>query len=354
LVCLDTETTGLGTATGTVPFLVGLGSWEEERLVVRQLVLPDHSDERAFLDILERTIPRDAWLVTYNGRTFDWPLVTTRYRLHGRAAPPTAGHLDLLTLARQVWRHRLDDARLASVEAAVAGVRRDRDLNGAMIPERYFAWLRTGRGEWLQDVLKHNRQDVVSLAHLLHTIAGALLPAGRPGSGELQDSVHPGDLAGLGRAFARRGRHEDALTYLEASLERLPPWASRELQDRVSAERARVLARLGRPEEAAAAWEAVALDGGPGAALAWIQVAKAREHAQRDHAAALQAAKMADAIASRRRLLGDPDRLVERDLVRRLPRLRRLLADPRAGLPMAPGARTPKPAVARSDPGPSG
>jgi hypothetical protein len=114
------------------------------------------------------------------------------------------------------------------------------------------------------------------------------------------------------------------------------------------------LARLGRPEEAAAAWEAVALDGGPGAALAWIQVAKAREHAQRDRAAALKAALMAEAIAARRRLLGDPDRLVERDLVRRLPRLRRLLAGPRARIPMPLGEGKPELAAARSDPDPSG
>jgi hypothetical protein len=85
-----------------------------------------------------------------------------------------------------------------------------------------------------------------------------------------------------------------------------------------------VLSRLGRHEEAASAWEAVALDGGPGAALAWIQVAKTREHRLRDPVAALQAASKAEALAARRRLLGSPDRVVERDLLTRLPRLRRL------------------------------
>jgi hypothetical protein len=327
LVFLDTETTGLGSATGTVPFMIGIGAWTGADFIVRQLVLPDHPDEPSLLTAVAEMIPTDAWLVTYNGRTFDWPLLVTRFRLHGRDAPAHAGHLDLLTVARQVWRHRLDDARLASVESGVAGVRRGRDLNGAMIPERYFAWLRTGQGDWLRDVLHHNHQDVVSLAQLLHAITGALLPARRSEPTEAADRVHPGDIAGLGRAYARRRRHEEALACFEASLERLwAPWMERELQDQVAIDRARVLTRLGRSEEAASAWEAVALDGGPGAALAWVQVAKTREHALKDPGAALHAALRAEALAARRRLLGSPDRVVERDLLRRLPRLRRLTA----------------------------
>jgi tetratricopeptide (TPR) repeat protein len=217
-------------------------------------------------------------------------------------------------------------------------------LNGAMIPERYFAWLRTGQGEWLRDVLHHNRQDVVSLAQLLHTIAGVLLPARRLEPGEAADRVHPGDIAGLGRAYARRNRHEDALACFEAALERLwAPWMERELQDRVAIDRARVLTRLGRLDEAASAWEAVAMDGGPGAALAWVQVAKMREHALKDPGAALQAALRAEALAARRRLLGNPDRVVERDLLGRLSRLRRLC--PRRPVSDAP-EQAPPPATA--------
>ncbi|MFN8623184.1 MAG: ribonuclease H-like domain-containing protein, partial [Chloroflexota bacterium] len=120
-VCLDTETTGLGTAAGTVPFLIGIGTWEADRFRVRQLLMPDHPSERALLGILSDLLPPDTTLVTYNGRAFDWPLIVTRYRMHGRAAPRYGAHLDLLTLARQVWKHRLPDARLANVEAGVAG-----------------------------------------------------------------------------------------------------------------------------------------------------------------------------------------------------------------------------------------
>jgi hypothetical protein len=174
LVCLDTETTGLGTAAGNLVFLVGLGIWDGTRLMIRQLFLPEQSDEPGFLDALAAALPSDAWLVTYNGRTFDWPLLETRYRLHGHPPPPHAGHFDLLPVARQLWRHRLPDARLATVEAALADVRRQSDLPGQFIPDRYFDYLRSGRGALLRDVASHNRQDVVSLALLLVELATRL------------------------------------------------------------------------------------------------------------------------------------------------------------------------------------
>ena len=121
LLCLDTETTGLATAAGTLAFLVGLGWWEGSRFRQVQLLLPDHADEPALLDELARYIPRDGWLVTYNGRGFDWPLLVARYRMAGSNPPLHAGHLDLLPLVRRVFRHRMTDARLASVEAELLG-----------------------------------------------------------------------------------------------------------------------------------------------------------------------------------------------------------------------------------------
>jgi uncharacterized protein YprB with RNaseH-like and TPR domain len=323
IVCLDTETTGLGTAAGTVPFLVALGRWQGDEFVVRQLLLPDHPDEPAMLEVLERHLPADASLVSYNGRAFDWPLISSRYRLHGRPPPAHAAHLDLLGVARQVWRHRLPDARLASVEAGICGVRRYDDLPGALIPERYFAWLRTGRAELFAEVLEHNRQDVVSLALLLRVLAHDVLPE-RHGPSR-SGSVAPRDLAGLGRLYARRGQASEALACFDQTLERLSaPWRDRDLQSLVAADRARALGRLGRRAEAASAWEAIAMDGGPMAPMAWIAVAKSLEHAARDPAAALVAARRADALAFRLRFLGQPQPRVERDLTRRLPRLVRL------------------------------
>jgi uncharacterized protein YprB with RNaseH-like and TPR domain len=323
LILLDTETTGLGTGTGMLPFLVGVGTWLDGWFVTRQLLLPEQSGEAAYLAALAGLIPPDACLVSYNGRSFDWPLLVARYRLHGRAAPAYASHLDLLPLARLIWRHRLADARLASVESAICGVRRDHDLPGGLVPARYLDYLRSGHGGLLRLVLEHNRQDVVSMALLLRVLARELAPVGR--TGRSSATVHPGDLGGLGRAYARRRRHEEALTCFDTALESLTdPWAAHCFED-IAIDRARTLTRLGRRAEAAGAWEAIALEGGPRAAHAWLHVAKHREHDAGDFRGALAATERARALAERARLFGRRDRLVERDLAARVPRLRRRL-----------------------------
>ncbi|MEA2025547.1 MAG: ribonuclease H-like domain-containing protein [Chloroflexota bacterium] len=324
LVLFDTETTGLGSGTGTLPFLVGVGTWEGDEFVTRQLLLPEQSDEAGYLDALEALIPPEACLVSYNGRSFDWPLLVTRYRLHGRRPPAYAEHLDLLPLARAFWKHRLPDARLASVETGICGVRREHDLPGALVPARYLDYLRSGHGALLRDVLEHNRQDVVSMALLLRVLALDLAPVAR--TGRPSAAVHPGDLGGLGRAYARKRRHPEALACFDAGMERLlEPWEAQRYES-IAIDRARTLTRMGLRDEAEGAWHAVALEGGRHAAWAWLHVAKHREHDAADFAAALQATERARVLAERSRLFGRRDRHVERDLARRVPRLRRRLA----------------------------
>jgi hypothetical protein len=320
LVCLDLETTGLATAAGTLAFLVGLGWWEGDRLTVRQMVLTDHAGESALLDALAAAIPSDAWLVTYNGRCFDWPLIVARYRMHRAGAPALAGHLDLLPISRQLWKHRTGSARLSVIEQHVCDVRRSDDLPGALIPERYFAYLRSRRPELLQAPVDHNRLDVISLARLVARLGTLSSRASWP-------SVEAGDLFGLARAMARRDRVDEALECLGAGLTperwRVRGPADVALHREMCAERARLLARVGRRHEAAAAWLDIASRGGSGAALAWLHVARYREHVERDFDAALRACHEAAAVAGRARAWGVPLHAVDRDLQCRLPRLAR-------------------------------
>ena len=322
LVCLDLETTGLATAAGTLAFLVGLGIWDGDRLTVRQVLLPDHAAEAAWLDAVVDTLPPDAWLVSYNGRSFDWPLLVARFRLHRRGPPALAGHLDLLPIARALWKHRLGSARLATVEEALCGVERDGDLPGALVPERYFAYLRTRRAEMFRSVVDHNRQDIVSLGLLLQLLERGL--AAQNG----WKTQHPGDLAGLGRRLARLGRPGEALRCVEVALasehwKRGFPEAAA-TRRRLAFERARLLARLGRREESIVAWHEIAARGGPGAAEAWLRLARHREHVLRDVPGALSACQEAAAAAQRSRLWGRPLPWLERDLGKRMARLRRV------------------------------
>lgn len=335
LICLDTETTGLGTAAGTLAFLVGLGWWEGDRFRRLQLVCPDHGEERALLAALERSLAGDAWLVTYNGRGFDWPLLVTRYRLHRRAAPEHAGMLDLLPGVRRLFRHRIGDARLATVEREILGVHRHGDVGGWEIPGRYLDFVHGGPAGPLAPVLEHNAEDLASLARLL-----AHLDA-RYADPDRRCFAPAGDLLALARAYTRDRRHADALGCLDdaaaaSTAPRLgsparpygpavaaPAAVSRE---RILSERARTLRRLGRPDEALAAWEALAAGGGSVAPRAWVEAAKVREHALRDTPGALRAAEAAARAAelTRLRRAGDPE--FEDALATRLRRLRRRCA----------------------------
>jgi len=387
LLCLDTETTGLATAAGTLAFLIGLGWWDGARFRQVQLLLPDHADEPALLDELARYVPANGWLVTYNGRGFDWPLIVARYRLALERPPIHAGHLDLLPLVRRLFRHRLGDARLSTVESGLLGVRRHADVAGWEIPDRYFGFLRDGEPGPLVAVVRHNEEDVRSLARLLvHVDRGYADPDSRA-------IADPGDLAGLARAFARAGRHAEALACVEASLVGLhagesrapaarvaeaavgwlpsaapvhraaaprpidddPWWSSRRRPDfggrpdryarpdawpasdpirldaswttaRASAERARLLRRLGRHRDAESAWLELTAARGTLSVLAWIEVAKVREHRLGDIEGARAAAVLAGRAAERQRLLGRPLPRLELAITRRCLRLRERMA----------------------------
>lgn len=331
LVCLDTETTGLGTAAGTLAFLVGVGRWDGPRFEVEQLVLPDHPDEPALLAALRQAIPPDAWLVTYNGRGFDWPLLVTRFRLHRSPPPEHSGHLDLLPIARQLWRHRLEDARLATVERGVAGVVRVDDLPGALVPARYLEFLRTGEASPLRAVVDHNRQDVVSLGLLVAHLASRLAAA------PARDHEPAGDVAALGRAYARRRRFDEAIACCEAAVGGATDPRQRE---RLASERARILRMAGRHEDSASAWQELAEARGGLAAVAWVQLAKHLEHVRRDPVAALDAADRALALLERQRALGRDLPRLEHDLVGRRARLRRRIASGSAGARAGRAART--------------
>jgi hypothetical protein len=407
LLCLDTETTGLATAAGTLAFLVGLGWWEGSRFRQIQLLLPDHADEPALLAELAARIPRNGWLVTYNGRGFDWPLLVARFRMAGWNPPLHDGHLDLLPLVRRVFRHRMTDARLASVESELLGLRRHGDIPGWEIPGRFLDYLRFGEPGPLVDVVRHNDEDVRSLGRLLvHIDRGYADP-------DRWTEAPAGDLAGLARAFAGEGRHDDALRCLDVALtsgatpSRTPSttassypapaserarlaaresrsdddvwWSPRRAPDfggrpgryatisawdaaessrrdapwtetRMLAERARLLRRLGRFADAEVAWTSLAATRGSVGALAWVEVAKLREHRLGDLAGAMEAATAALRLAVRQAWLGRPLARLETSLSHRLARLstRRIRSRTasRVATPSMPGASTASDAAA--------
>src|SRR5437867_5020415 len=200
---LDTETTGLSGGTGTVAFMVGLAWRDGDSLRLVQYFLSDFNQESALLWAVGQCIRDAGVLVSYNGRSFDWPLLQTRLVMQ-RADPawPSPPHLDLLTMARRIFKPRLPDCALQTIEQAVLDLHRADDLPGSLIPSRYFAWLRDGDPGVLDPVFTHNRQDVLSMALLLARFEAVLRGS---------DDLHPLDRFGRARFLELRGFHDDAI-----------------------------------------------------------------------------------------------------------------------------------------------
>jgi uncharacterized protein YprB with RNaseH-like and TPR domain len=206
---LDTETTGLGGGSGTWAFLVGLAWFGEGGLLeVEQLLLRSPAEEGALLDRVRERVEAAEAVVTYNGKSFDFPLLDSRAVMTRRPKMPGRPHLDLLHVARRLHKARLGSCRLVTLESEVLGFERGPDIDGGEIPARYAHFLRTGDEQALSQVVEHNAWDVASMAALVGLY------------GEPFDLLHPGDLVGLARTLERARALEQAERVVNTALER--------------------------------------------------------------------------------------------------------------------------------------
>jgi uncharacterized protein YprB with RNaseH-like and TPR domain len=209
---LDTETTGLAGGTGTYAFLVGVAWWDAGGLQVEQYFMRDFGEEHSLLLALGERLHERPVLVTFNGKTFDWPLLETRYRMtRAIQAETLRAHLDLLHPARQLWRMRLQSVRLTELEKHILGWDRGPDLWGAMIPQLYFDYLRGGAAEPLADVFRHNQHDLRGLAALSGKMLSLLA---EPESVDCEAL----DLFGMSRLLRRRGEMQRSRHLYERAL----------------------------------------------------------------------------------------------------------------------------------------
>jgi uncharacterized protein YprB with RNaseH-like and TPR domain len=169
-VYVDTETTGLSGGSGTLAFLIGLAVVEHDALLVTQYLLTRFVGEAQMLKAFGEALTPDDRLVSYNGKSFDLPLLSSRYSLQRIAQSfEQLPHLDLLHPVRRLFGKRWPDCRLTTLEAHLLGFRRLDDLPGSEAPAAWAEYLRKGRAERLIQVVAHNRQDIVSLA-LAHAV----------------------------------------------------------------------------------------------------------------------------------------------------------------------------------------
>lgn len=281
---LDTETTGLSGGTGTLAFLIGVGRFIGQEFYLAQFFLRDPIEEPGQLAALEEFLAPCQALVSFNGKAFDAPLLLTRYTAHGWK-PPLHGlaHVDLLHLARRLWRDRLPSRTLGNLEVQILGAARTQDdIPGWDIPRIYQEYLRTGSLDEMSRVMYHNAMDVLSLAALMDHMAGLL-----------EDPVSLGgrygvDALALARLFEDLGETEQAaslylygLDHEDAHQGRVP----RPLLLQALLRLAGLYRRLGQWEAAIHLWEQAAerrcLE-------ACVELAKYYEHTRREPSSARQ------------------------------------------------------------------
>lgn len=312
LLFLDTETTGLSGGVGTIAFEVGLGYISGDHFVVEQFMLRDYPEEAVMLESVSRFTGRFPVLVTFNGRTFDAPLLESRYimqRISSRAMPSV--HADVLHASRRVWKLRLGSCTLQRLENAILGVSREDDLPGALVPQTFFRFLQNGDFAPMEKILEHNRQDVVSLAQLLFFLCRLF--------DQPESALEPDDLVSLAKAVQRRGdtaKAKKCFRLAAKSSHRNTAYSALAEQEK----------REGNAERAIKLYSAM-LAHGDNPVSACIGLAKLYEHQLRDPQQALVYTRQALLLLSEPNLKGSEAVQSQRNALQyRYTRLRRKIA----------------------------
>jgi uncharacterized protein YprB with RNaseH-like and TPR domain len=267
LLFIDTETTGLAGGTGTVAFVLGLARMESDTVHMRQYFLTSFAAEAAMLTQALAWMRGASHVVSFNGKSFDIPLLVTRYRL-ARIETTLSGlpHIDLLHRTRAAFRRYWPDCRLQTAEQYLLKLYRHDDMPGYLIPQIWADLLRRGETRGLRGIVEHNGTDVLSLIALTSVLGRVYAEPGQRAA----------DPLGIARAHRRVGDDSMALLHLRDHGEVLVDDAQLEL--------AALYARSGQWEEAVPIWELLATRG---VARAMERLAKYCEHRQRDFGAAL-------------------------------------------------------------------
>ena len=314
ILYLDTETTGLG-GSGTVAFLVGMGYLTDDGFEVHQYLMRDYPEEPYLLKHVADGLGKFDVLCTFNGTTFDVPLLESRFLMNRMSRECLdMPHLDLLHMCRRLWKLRLGRCNLGRLEEVVLGRPREDDLPGSEVPQRYFTYLKTRQMSLLDDILKHNAQDIASLCVLLNHMADLYLHPEKIRFSE--------DVYSMGRALERINRTENARQcYRLARKGRMGASAGNAL--------AASYRRGGDREAAAAVWREMVNERRGGIAP-YVELAKYEEHVRKNPGAALRLTEQAMALLSEPGLREDGTvQEMKNELQYRRQRLRRKLEEQR-------------------------
>jgi uncharacterized protein YprB with RNaseH-like and TPR domain len=275
---LDTETTGLAGGTGTFAFMIGLGFYEGNRFLVQQFFMRDYSEERASLFLLKGLLESFQYLITFNGRHYDIPLLETRFILSRlpskiREMP----NFDLLYPARKIWKGAYDNCRLITLESQLLGMERVDDIPSEWIPYLYFDYVQTGDASKIHKVFYHNRMDIFSMVALVGRIH---LFYHDPQVAQPRKGV---EHFALGRLFWEHRHPEKAISCFEIALKRCGDNLSWEVMKWLSM----ALKKIGQGEKARSLWEEMVTWPYPKDTFPYIELAKYYEHRLKDFEGAI-------------------------------------------------------------------
>jgi uncharacterized protein len=287
---LDTETTGLAGGSGTYAFLTGVGRIVPKGFRVRQFFLREYAEERSALAALAEHLSEFDVLITYNGKTYDQPLLETRYRMSRQKAPfARLGHLDLLHGARRLWKLRLESCRLVQLEQQILGFERDGDVAGEFIPYIYFEYLRSREACALIPIFHHNAMDILTLACLTAVVPAAFRST--DAESLARAGVRRGeDLMGIARWLLTAGEHTESLVLFQRAVNAGLPdkllfhalWQIAQLEK-----------KLGNPHAALRGYTELAGCRNAFRASALEELAKHYEHEERNYVVALEFTRQA-------------------------------------------------------------
>jgi uncharacterized protein YprB with RNaseH-like and TPR domain len=281
MLFLDTETTGLG-GSGAVAFLIGVGKLVKDGFEIAQYLIPDYSDEAAMLEDLYQILGNNSTIVTFNGASFDLPLLNDRFIINRIARKlDYYFHLDLLHPARRIYKRRLQDCTLTNLERQLFEFDREDDIPGYLVPSVYFDWVSSQDLSLMNSVLDHNRLDIISLYFLTRLISDSY----RSNGGILE---HVDDLHSLSRFFERRRE----INRIEHIYKKVEEFDSKVPSDAVL-HFARAFKRTGEINTSVELWKSISESDSLESFWACVELSKHYEHREKDFDAALEYASRA-------------------------------------------------------------
>nr|AGF93387.1 hypothetical protein FLSS-24_0018 [uncultured organism] len=308
---IDTETTGLAGGTGTVPFMVGLGYFTEENFIVEQLFMRDFDEEAALLEALKQMIKSYPIIVSFNGKSFDLPLIKTRLVMNRCREINYKCHLDLLHASRRVWSH-LESCSLTSLEENILNITREDYLPGSEVPGLYFDYLNNNHPRALVPVFRHNLIDIVSLVTLINHLS---LVHDHKSSFDLNER----ELFNLGKLYEKEKKMEKSINFYEKALDKTD---SIYLKTKINKKLSWQYKREKKWKQALKIWNKMA-ENKRGGIFPYVEMAKYYEHQTREYKKAINCTKKAAAFLKEKRRIKTNYEEKKEELEHRLNRLKR-------------------------------